>query len=149
MGFTVQAADHTGITVTDLERSLVFWRDVLGFDLSYRAQLSGEFVAGVTGVPGAEISMAMVTALGGHCIELLQYHQPAERAHLRPRPCDVGSVHLALRVDDIDAVLAAAADSGWQPAGEPQTMATGARAGTRFVYMHDPDGTLIELIQLA
>ena len=66
MGFTVQAADHTGITVTDLERSLMFWRDVLGFDLSYRAQLSGEFVAGVTGVPGAEISMAMVTAPGGH-----------------------------------------------------------------------------------
>lgn len=105
MGFTVQAVDHTGITVTDLERSLAFWRDVLGFELSHRAQLSGEFAAGVTGVPGADIAIAVVTAPGGHRIELLQYHQPAERAHLRPRPCDVGSVHLALRVDDIDAVL--------------------------------------------
>lgn len=86
----MQAADHTGITVTDLERSLAFWRDVLGFDLSHRAQLSGEFAAGVAGVPGAEISIAVVAAPGGHRIELLQYHQPADRAHLRPRPCGHG-----------------------------------------------------------
>lgn len=130
MGFTVQAADHTGITVTDVERSLAFWQEVLGFELSHRAQLSGEFAAGVTGVPGAEMSIAVVIAPGGH----------------RPRPCDVGSVH----VDDIDAVLAAAADAEWRPSGTRQTMASGPRAGTRFAYMHDPiDGTIIELIQAA
>lgn len=145
--FTVQVADHTGITVSDLERSLVFWRDVLGFELSHRAQLTGEFAAGVTGVLGAEISIAVVVAPGGHSIELLQYHQPADRAHLRPRPCDVGSVHLAVTVDDIDAVLETSADFGWLPAGAPQTMTSDPRAGTRLAYMHDPDGTTVELIQ--
>ena len=29
------AADHTGFTVSNLERSLQFWRDVLGFELSH------------------------------------------------------------------------------------------------------------------
>lgn len=149
MAFTVQAADHTGITVSDLERSLTLWRDVLGFELSHRAQLTGEFAAGVTGVAGAEISIAVVVAPGGHRIELLEYQQPSDRAHLLPRPCDVGAVHVALRVDDIDSVLAAVVETGGQAAGSPQTMATGPRAGTRFAYMHDPDGTTIELIQPA
>lgn len=149
MGFAVQAVDHTGITVSDLEHSLRFWTDVLGFKLSHRAELSGEFAANVTGVAAAEITIAVVIAPGGHRVELLQYHQPADRAQLRARPCDVGSVHLALRVDDLEAVLAAAADTGWQAAGPPQTMAVGPRAGTRFAYMHDPDGTTIELIQPA
>lgn len=149
MGFTVHAVEHTGITVTDLERSLAFWTDVLGFELSHRAQLSGKFAAGVTGVSGAEISIAVVLAPDGYRIELLQYHQPAERSHLQPRPCDVGSVHLALCVDDIDTVLAAVAEYSWQPASPPQTMPSGPRAGTRFAYMSDPDGTTIELIQPA
>jgi len=35
--FQIIAADHTGFTVANIERSLVFWQDVLGFKLSHRA----------------------------------------------------------------------------------------------------------------
>src|SRR2546423_12057740 len=105
MPFRVLAADHTGITVSDLERSLVFWRDVLGFELTHRAHQTGELAAEITGVPGAEISIAVVKA-PGHKIELLEYHAPADRKqYVDLRPCDVGSVHVALTVDDLEAVL--------------------------------------------
>ncbi|MCA1281538.1 VOC family protein [Saccharopolyspora sp. 7B] len=148
MTFHVTAADHTGITVADLDRSLEFWCGVLGFELARRGHLTGEFAAQVTGVPGADIDMAVVV-VPGHRIELLQYNAPADRVRVRSRPCDVGAQHLALQVDDIDALLAAAAESGWEPAGLPQTMAGGPRAGTRFAYMRDADGTTVELIQPA
>jgi catechol 2,3-dioxygenase-like lactoylglutathione lyase family enzyme len=36
--FRISAADHTGITVSNLERSLAFWQNVLGFELSHRTQ---------------------------------------------------------------------------------------------------------------
>lgn len=150
MAFTVRAAEHTGITVTDLDRALAFWRDTLGFPLSHQGRLTGDFAAGVTGVEGADISLAVVVAPGGHRVELLQYHAPPSRTRMRPRPCDVGSVHLALTVDDLDAVLEAAAGAGWRSAGPPQEMAEGPRAGTRFAYLHDTeDGTTLELIQPA
>ena len=53
--FRIIAADHTGITVSNLERSLAFWRDVLGFELSHRAHQKGALAEEITGVLGAEI----------------------------------------------------------------------------------------------
>jgi catechol 2,3-dioxygenase-like lactoylglutathione lyase family enzyme len=145
--FRILAADHTGITVSNLERSLAFWRDVLGFELSHRAHQKGELAAQITGVPDAEILIAVVKA-PGHKIELLEYRAPLDRKVSNPlRPCDVGAAHVALTVDDIDAVVNAIAASGWQSAGSPQTLTTGPNAGKRVLYVRDPDGTTIEFMQ--
>ena len=147
--FRVIVADHTGITVLDLERSLAFWRDVLGLELSHTAHQTGEMAEQITGVKGAELKLAVVKAPGGHKIELLEYLAPANRKRIALRPCDVGSVHVALLVDSLDAVLERIAASGWQAAGKPQTLKTGPNAGKRVVYVRDPDGTTIELMQPA
>src|SRR3977135_266347 len=115
--FKIIAADHTGITVSNLERSLAFWRDVLGFELSHRTHQTSELASDITGVPGAEISLAVVKAPGGHKIELLEYLAPADRKqHVDLRPCDVGHVHIAFTVDNLDAVLSKIASSGWKAA---------------------------------
>jgi len=147
--FQIIGADHTGITVTNLERSLAFWRDVFGFELSHRAHQAGELAREITGVPGAEISLAVLKTPGGHKIELLEYLAPPDRKQADLKPCDVGSVHIALTVDDLDAVLSAIAASGWAAAGQPQTLRTGPNTGKRVVYVRDPDGTTIELMQPA
>ena len=146
--FRIIATDHTGITVANLERSLAFWRDVLGFEPSHRAHHTGDLAGEVTGVPGAEILLAVLKGYG-HKIELLEYLAPSDRKHIYLRPCDVGSVHVALTVDNLDAVLSAIAASGWKAAGKPQTLKTGPNAGKRVVYVRDPDGTIIEFMQPA
>jgi glyoxylase I family protein len=148
MPFQILAADHTGITVSDLERSLSFWRDVLGFELSHRAHHKGELASEATGVPGAEISIAVLKA-PGHKIELLEYLAPPDRKHVDLRACDVGSVHVAFTVDNLDAVLSVIAASGWKAVGKPQTLQSGPNAGKRVVYVRDPDGTTIEFMQPA
>ena len=147
MGFRIIAADHTGITVSNLERSLAFWRDLLGFELSHRAHQTGDLAAEITGVPGAEISLAVLKTPTGHKIELLEYLAPPDRKHFEPRPCDVGSAHVALTVDNLDAVLNAIAPFGWKASGEPQTLTVGPNAGKRVVYVRDSDGTTIEFMQ--
>jgi glyoxylase I family protein len=147
--FRIIAADHTGITVSNLERSLAFWRDILGFELSHTAHQTGDMAREITGVTGAEIKLAVLKSPGGHKIELLEYLAPADRKqHVDLRPCDVGHVHVALIVDDLEAVLQKIAQSGWEPAGIPQTLTTGPNAGKRVVYVRDPDGTTIEFMEL-
>jgi glyoxylase I family protein len=146
--FRIIGADHTGITVSNLERSLAFWREVLGFEISHTAHQKGEMAQEITGVEGAEIKLAVLRAPGGHKIELLEYLAPADRKHTDIRPCDVGSVHIALLVHDLDAVLERIAASDWKAAGKPQTLQSGPNAGKRVVYVRDPDGTTIELMQL-
>ena len=150
MPFRILATDHTGITVSNLERAVAFWRDVLGFEPSHTAHQTGEMAREITGVAGAEIKLAVVKAPGGHKIELLEYLAPAERKRgVDLRPCDVGSVHVALIIDDLNAVLSVINASGWKAAGKPQTLQSGPNAGKRVVYVCDPDGTTIELMQQA
>jgi glyoxylase I family protein len=147
--FRVIAADHTGITVSNLERSLAFWRDVLGFELSHMAHQTGELAQEITGVAGAEIKLAVLKTPAGHKIELLEYLAPPDREHADVRPCDVGHVHVALLVDDLDTILEKIAGSGWKAEGEPQTLKMGPNVGKRVVYVRDPDGTTIEFMQVA
>jgi catechol 2,3-dioxygenase-like lactoylglutathione lyase family enzyme len=146
--FPIIAADHTGITVSNLERSLAFWRDVLGFEFSHSAHQTGERAEQITGVKGAELKLAVLKTPSGHKIELLEYFAPADRRRVDLRPCDVGHVHVALIVDDLDAVLKKIAVSGWKAAGEPQTLKQGPNAGKRVVYVRDPDGTTIEFMEV-
>ena len=144
--FHIIAADHTGITVRNLERSLAFWRDILGFEFSHRTHHTGGLAGEVTGVAGAELTLAVLKA-PGHKIELLEYHAPADRTRAKLRPCHVGSVHVAFTVDNLDAILERIAASGWKAAGTPQTLPSGPNAGKRVVYVEDPDGTTIEFMQ--
>jgi glyoxylase I family protein len=157
VNFRIIAADHTGITVSSLERSLAFWRDVLGFEFSHRAHQTGPMAEEITGVKGAELKLAVVKSPSGHKIELLEYLAPANRkkdvdpsTSLRAslRPCDLGHVHVALTVDNLDAILEKITASGWIAAGKPQTLQTGPNAGKRVIYVRDPDGTTIELMQI-
>jgi glyoxylase I family protein len=149
MSFRILTTDHTGITVSNLEQSLEFWRDVLGFEFSHRAHQAGEMAEQITGVKGAELKLAVVKAPGGHRIELLEYLAPADRKrNVDLRPCDVGHVHVALTVENLEPLLEKIAASDWKAAGKPQTLTAGPNVGKRVIYVRDPDGTTIEFMQL-
>lgn len=141
-------ADHTGFTVQSIEESLPFWTTVMGFKHLYtNSYESGEFLDNVVGVASASVTLAMVEAPGGHQIELLQYHTPEDRAVFKPRSCDIGSVHLAFNVVDIDALLERVEDAGWHRLGRVQTVDEGERNGLRIAYVRGPDGVTLEFLQ--
>jgi catechol 2,3-dioxygenase-like lactoylglutathione lyase family enzyme len=124
------------------------WIDVLGFRHLYTWNFeTSPFVEQVTGVPGSAARLAMLEG-HGYMIELLEYTAPDNRQTYKPRSCDVGSVHVAFYVDNLDALLARAASFGWLPVGSVQTMESGEREGLRLVYVRSPDGITIEFLEL-
>ena len=141
----VQRADHVGFAVASLDESLRFWVDGLGARLVRTGEMGGEFLGQVTGAHGARVRLAIVW-LADQTIELLEY-QGLDRPNPPAKPFDPGFAHLALVVDDIDALLARIAAYGWKAQGTPQTIASGARAGTRVIYAVGPDGATIEFMQ--
>jgi catechol 2,3-dioxygenase-like lactoylglutathione lyase family enzyme len=146
--FRIKSIDHTGFTVSSLEDSLKFWVDVMGFKHLYTWTFeTAPFIEEVVGVPGAAMRLAMVEG-PGHNIELLEYTSPADRQSYKPRSSDVGSVHLAFYVENIDALLARIASLGWLPVGKIQTVESGERKGLRLIYVRGPDGVTIEFLQL-
>ena len=107
-GFRVLATNHTSFTVSDLDRSIAFFSEVLGFEMVNRALRDPKLISSITGVPGADIEVAYIQG-PGHRLELIQYHGPSERSQVDSRPCDSGFAHVAYDVDDVDAAVAASA----------------------------------------
>jgi catechol 2,3-dioxygenase-like lactoylglutathione lyase family enzyme len=143
--FQVRRADHVGFAVASLDEALQFWLDGLGARLVRTGEMGGEFLGQVTGAHGAQVRIAIVT-LADQTIELLEY-QGVDRPGASAKPFDPGFAHLALVVDDIDALLTRIAPYGWKAQGTPQPIAGGARAGTRVIYVVGPDGATIEFMQ--
>ena len=146
--FKIIATNHTSFTVSDLDRSLAFFRDALGFEVTSKGPRSPSLIQAITGVEGAEVLIAYVRG-PGHSIELIEYIEPETRSSVRPRPCDTGFSHIAYDVDDIDAAIKAARDHSVEPIGPVVAIDQGPNRGSRVAYLRDPDGITIEFIEKA
>ena len=142
----ITSVAHTGITVSDLDRSIGFFRDALGLEVTDKVHATGEFFELVTGVPGCVIDVAYVT-LPNHTLELLCYSSPGDKTSSGLRPCDNGHLHLSLNVDDIDAVIDAGRPYGFAPVNPVQTAPGGDHEGMRVIYTKGPDNLIIELME--
>jgi catechol 2,3-dioxygenase-like lactoylglutathione lyase family enzyme len=140
----MRIVNHVGLTVTDLERSVAFYRDVVGLDVQVEHfHTGGEWFDTLTGNSGAVIDGAM---LGDEsfCLQLLQYQLGGE-----PEPVTghnrVGNLHLSINVADVvakrDEILAGGTQS-------PTPLVELPLPGARSFYVHDPDGVPVEFMQL-
>jgi lactoylglutathione lyase len=141
----VSGIDHVGITVGELERSLAFYRDLLGLRV---IEISDDQDVGqIVGIPGARVKIADLDAGDGRVLELIEY-VAGRGDDVAQRPNAAGCPHMALRVHDISRVLRRLAKAGHHADGESTTI-TGSIAfeGATVVYLRDPDGAIIELVQ--
>ena len=144
---TVRGIDHAGITVASIATALGFYRDLLGLRVTDEGEDGGPELDAIVGVSGVRIRYAELDLGAGQLLEVIEYVAP-EGTPLAQRPSDPGASHLALRVDDIDALCSRLAAAGVTAAGQPTTIsAPGAWHGARCVYVEDPDGRTVELIQ--
>ncbi len=143
---TVQAVRHTGVVVSDMARSLPFYRDQLGMKVWADFQDDSDYAQAVTGVPGAHIWMIKLKATDGVSIELLQYlSHPQPPPETLVKACDVGCNHIALQVDDIDALHERLKVEGICFHAPPAVSPDG---GAKVAYCRDPEGVIVELVQI-
>lgn len=144
--YKFRGVGHTGITVSDLDRALRVFRDILGCESSPVVNCSGELFERVTGIPGAVIDVAFVKA-NGHVLELLCYRQPQERSASRLRACDAGFLHICLKVRNIEQIVRALEVEGFKTLSPIQLIDAGPAAGMKAVYTRDGDGLTLELVE--
>ncbi len=144
--FKVLGTNHTSFTVSNLDRSVAFFQDVLGYEVTSKAPRDPAAIERITGVQGADIVVAYVRR-PDQTLELIEYIGPPERGRVRSRPCDTGFAHVAYDVDDIDAAIEAAAGHGVVLRGEVYTVDQGPNSGNRVAYLKDPDDITIEFIE--
>ena len=136
---------HIGICVSDAERSLRFYRDVFGFRPVGEIAVRGE--PGDTLLRLKDVDLrAIYLEREGVRIELLVYASPGHTGGGAPRAMNaLGLTHLSLRVDDVDAFLLRLEPAGGSVLAD--TRIDIPEVQTRAIFVTDPDGTLIELVQ--
>lgn len=143
----IHGVHHFALTVADVDRSIAFYRD-FGLELVSDREVDGDYVERITGVPGAHIRISHLSGFG-HNLELLEYKQPRGAGRARGLQ-DVGSAHLCFLTDDLDAECDRLRARGvmFRSPG-PVTTTSGPNRGGKGVYVEDPDGNAVEIVQLA
>lgn len=140
---------HTGVTVSDLDTSLQFYATGLGLRLANRRRVDDAYIRQIVQVSGlSAIEVALLQLPDGPVVvELLQY-DGGDGTSASTRPCDPGSGHLCLYVDDIGTGWRQALACGGRPrTPRPTRIDSGPFTGGFGCYLSDPDGYLVELLQ--
>ncbi|MDB5394786.1 MAG: putative glyoxalase [Rhodospirillales bacterium] len=138
---------HIGICVSDLERSLRFYCQGLGFK-EVQAYLVGNEYRKLLELD-AEIALeTRFLARDGFYIELLHFRSPPHTGTGQRRPINLlGFTHMNLRVGDVDAVIATIRAYGGAVHDHTRTRIENAQGQveTDVIYCNDPDGVRIEV----
>lgn len=144
----VIGCDHIGIQVQDVERSVMFYQRHLGFDLVHRWSMSEPYVQRVVGYyPDVTLELALLTIPGSDIfLEILEY-RGVDKNPVDPATANPGTAHFCLFVENLDELHARLETSGVQFVSGLETPSVGPNKGGRLVYMKDPDGIRVELVE--
>ena len=151
---TISPVHHTNISVTDLDRSIAFYRDVLGYRVNMRAPVERpEFQRYMHVEAGTTGEMAMLHTGDSPTvgmIELLQWDPPVENPTPPKRAGDPGVCMIVVEVRDatLEDVRERMAAQGVEPWSDIVEIPLEGYPPFRGMVIEDPDGVLIELIQL-
>jgi catechol 2,3-dioxygenase-like lactoylglutathione lyase family enzyme len=137
---------HTAISVADMDRSLAFYRDLLGLEVLFDSswEQGSEQADTILRVRDTSARQAMLKA-GNAYIELFEFHTPDPAPMAADRPViDRGITHIALDVKDVDAEYERLSKAGMIFHCEPQNLGKQCRT----TYGRDPDGNVLELQEL-
>lgn len=137
---------HVGICVADLDRSLRFYCDGLGFRAEERFELDSDQVPGLDlalEIGERTVVTSQFVRAEGLAIELLAYTTPSPGGSPSASRRLLGLTHLSLYVDDLEAAIAHLVACGGTVLEE-----TRQSPGIDLVFLADPDGVRVELMQL-
>ena len=121
--------DHIALTVKSLEQSVNFYTNMLGFEAEQRFEYNER---GLT---------IQFLSIGEVQLELFGYSK--EVAEQERKPLQAGIAHMAFEVENLDETYVELQKRGIIFEGEPRT----AMMGQRILFLSDPDGNRIELVE--
>jgi len=146
---SVSRIDHVGITVSNVDRALGFYSDLLGLRVIADSTVTGSEVAELLGLDSVQLRIADLDSGDGRIVELIEYLQPKGR-RIAYESYDPATAHVAFTVDDLAAVRARLMKAGATIVSRrPITISEpgGAFDGAICLYVRDPDGAILELVQ--
>ena len=140
----ILAVNHIGVSVSDMQRAIVFFRDVLGASVTEPVVVDYTNLEKVNGVPKSKLNACFAT-LHGVSFELLEYYAPEGMPVSDHHPGNAGHLHIGLTVNNIEEVAAKMDAAGFRPVGPVQWGLSNLDIAA--VYTYGFDNLVVELLQ--
>jgi len=134
---------HVGVSVEDLDKSIYFYKHIMQMKEEFRAYHSGEKISQVVGVDNAELDICMLRK-GDVGIELIKYGRRINNEFGYRRQNEVGLIHIAFMVDDVEKEYERIMDNGYEFFAPPMVT---RENGPKITYFKGPDNVIIEIYQ--
>ena len=137
---------HAGITVADLDRSIAFY-ELLGYEVCARWVRTEEYLRELVGYPTVDLHAAILRHdRVGVFLEILEYRN-IERVEIDPSNGNPGTAHICLFVEGFEALWERLKAAGVEAVSEPVSPTVGPNKGALAIYLVDPDGHRVELVE--
>lgn len=143
----IKTTEHFSFTVSNMEETLHFFRDLLKLDATPIMDVDSEDVRKIIGMPDAHLRISLVRLPDGKAIELIEYVKPQGK-RIDSKTCNPGVAHIAFLVDGVDGMYKDLSGKGVEFVSEP-VWAPGNDGKGRWAvcYLRGPDGITVELIE--
>lgn len=135
---------HAGIVVSDMDKALEFYCDLLGLKIVNDFTEESDHINAILGFSGIRLRIVKLTIDNKMLIELFQFLNP-KKSSISPPIWNIGCSHIAFSVDDIDKEFEKLSKNGVRFNCPPCISPDGY---AKYTYCQDPDGTNIELVEV-
>ncbi|BBZ15369.1 VOC family protein [Mycobacterium branderi] len=143
---TELSVSHVGLCVADLRTSLRFYTEGLGFEVAETYDAGAE-VAGAAEITGSTQLTSQMITKDGFRLELLWWAEPGCVGAPPGTRNQVGLTHLSFEVDDLPSAEARLVAHGATVIESTRTSVRNDDVGYDLVFLTDPDGNRIELLE--
>lgn len=142
---------HVGVTVTDLNRSIEFYQNLLGLSFKGKLVMEGEKTDKLFNMDDCQVEVAYLNGsdhIMAPSIELLQFLNPttiSSQSDLHKTSIS----EICFRVKDIDSFYKRLLENGVDCISEPQVFdfTENGFGKSKAMYFKDPDGIILEAIE--
>ena len=137
--------NHTSFTVSNAKAIAEWYREILDFTILSDETRPRDYSEKVTGIAGADLRIIYIRG-GEYNIELVEY-VGAPGVRIDTATNNVGSAHIAYNVNDLNGMYEDLTPRGVKFVSPPVPVTQGPNKGGFVVYLEDPDGNTLELIE--
>ena len=137
---------HFGIVVQDIEKSLWFYRDLLGLEVAKDMVESGDYIDNFSDLEDVKVrTVKMFDKSKNGMVELLSYESHPDKNGVNIKPINIlGCSHVAFTVDNLDEKYKELVNKGLKFNSQPQLSPDGF---AKVTFCRDPEGCLVELVE--
>ncbi len=136
---------HVGLVVSNIEKALKFYRDLLGLKLEGSTDEYGDFISDLFARDGIELKTQKLSADDNATrIELIEFSNPESNQNEKVELFNQGFTHIALTVNNLDELYGRLKDAGVKFNSTPKLS---TNKSLKVTFCKDFDGNYVELIQ--